>query len=297
VERSVVEPASNGAIDWLDRSEYPFASHFLELPPGRLHYVDEGAGEPIIMVHGQPTWSYIYRNVIRGLAPRFRCIAIDLLGFGLSDKPESWSYRPEQHAEHIGALLDHLGVDRTHLLVHDWGGPIGLGWAANHPDRIDRIVALDTWMWSMREQLAGRIFSQLLGNPIGRLATRRFNLFVTQFMRRALPGRWDDVAAAYTGPLARPEDRMGCALFPQMLCAPWLDEIWQRRDALRHTEAMLVWGGDDPAFPAASRERLASVFEHCRVEVQPGVGHFVAEEMGAALPNLIEDFLRSNGSG
>jgi haloalkane dehalogenase len=279
-------------IPWLKRSEYPFESHFLDLPAGRLHYVDEGEGEPIVMVHGQPTWSYMYRDVIRGLAPRFRCIAIDLLGFGLSDKPAHWSYRPEQHAAHIGILLDRLGLERSHLLVHDWGGPIGLGWAVDNPERLLRIVALDTWMWSMAEHLPARIFSHLLGNPIGRLATRRYNLFVTQFMRRALPGKWDEVANAYTGPLARPEDRTGCALFPKMLVAPWLDEVWRRRGALRQTPAMLVWGEDDPVFPASMRDRLAGVFDQCRVELQPGVGHFVAEEMGAALPELIDSFLQ-----
>ncbi len=243
---------------WLDRTEYSFASHYIELPAGRLHYVDEGEGEPILMVHGQPTWSFMYREVIRGLAPHFRCIAVDLLGFGLSDKPEQWSYRPEEHASHIGVLVDHLELDRTHLLVHDWGGPIGLGWAVDNPDRVGRIVARDTWMWSMPEQLSTLLFSHLLGNPLGRLATRRDNLFVTQFMRPALIGKWDAIAAAYAGPLSRPEERMGGALFPRMLRAPWLAEIWQRREALRKIPAMLVWGD---VFPEPTRNRLASVFE------------------------------------
>ena len=88
---------------WLDRRQYPFGSNYLELAMGRMHYVDAGEGEPIMMLHGQPTWSFMYRETIQGLAPRYRCIAPDHIGFGLSDKPCDWSYRPEQHAENVGA--------------------------------------------------------------------------------------------------------------------------------------------------------------------------------------------------
>ena len=275
---------------WLDRSEYPFASHWLDLPMGRLHYVDEGQGAPLLMVHGQLTWSFMYRHVIRGLAPRVRCVALDQIGFGLSDKPRRWSYLPEQHADNLGRLIDHLGFERVNLLVHDWGGPIGLGWAAHHPDRVGRVIAMDTWMWSLADVTFGRIFSRVMGNPLGRWSTRRFNLFVSVFMRMALRERWPAVRAAYRGPLSRPRDRQGCALFPKHLLDPWLDDCWERREALRDKEALFVWG-ERAAFAPALRERLASVFASCRLELQPGVGHYVAEELGSALPRLIDDFL------
>lgn len=278
---------------WLDRALYPFASHHLALPAGRMHYLDEGAGEPILMLHGQPTWSFMYRETIRGLAPRYRCIVPDHLGFGLSDKPRDWSYLPEEHAANIGRLVDHLGLERVTLLVHDWGGPIGLGYAVDHPERIHRIIALDTWMWSMVEHRVGRIFSRVMGGALGRWGTRRLNLFVSMFLRRALADRWDQVGSCYRGPLARPEDRQGCALFPRHLVSPWLGEIWEKRAALRDKRALLVWGARDPAFPPPMRERLASVFNDCETALQPGVGHFVAEEMGTALPPIIDRFLRS----
>jgi len=275
--------------DWLDRGEYPFADHLLETPHGRVHYVDEGRGPALLMVHGQPTWSFMYRHVIRGLSPRFRCIAVDLLGFGLSEKPRRFDYRPADHAATLRRLVDHLELDRTSLLVHDWGGPIGLGFGVENAERIERIVALDTWMWSMAEQRAGRWFSRILGSPLGQLATRRLDLFVDPFLRRALPQEtWQRVGACYRGPLAHPADRQGCALFPKRLVDPWLESVWAGREALADRPALLVWGGADPAFPAASRERLAGVFTDCTVDVRDGVGHFVAEELGPELAATID---------
>jgi haloalkane dehalogenase len=279
----------------VDTGERPFASHFLAVDGGRLHYVDEGdaSAEPVLMIHGQPTWSFMYRHLIRGLSPRYRCIAADLIGFGLSDKPREWSYAPELHAANIGALATHLDLAPLNLVVHDWGGPIGLGWATAHPEQVRRIVAFDTWMWSMAELRAGRWFSRIMGSAVGQMGTRRLNLFVEVFMRRALRERWPEVEAAYRGPLLDPADRQGCALFPRMLCVPWLDDIWQRRSVLSGVPAKLIWGGADPAFPAPMRERLAGVFDDCQVSVHQGIGHFIVEELGERVVSEVRGFLET----
>jgi len=278
---------------WLDENEYPFAPNFLEVDGGDLHYVDEGKGPPILMVHGQPTWSFMYRHLIRGLSSKYRCIAVDHIGFGLSDKPADWSYSPDRHAANLAALVEHLELEPLTLVVHDWGGPIGLGFATNHPDRVRRIVALDTWMWSMAEHPAGLWFSRIMGSALGQLGTRHLDLFVNVFMKRALGPAWPGVSAAYRGPFEGPDSRHGCALFPRMLCHPWLDEIWRRRETLANIPARLVWGGADPAFPTPMRERLAEIFERCEITVHEGVGHFVAEDMGERLVGEIEEFLQS----
>jgi pimeloyl-ACP methyl ester carboxylesterase len=107
---------------WVDRAGYPFASRFVELDAGRLHYVDEGAGEAVLFVHGTPTWSYEWRHVIPGAARRWRCIAPDLLGFGLSDRPAGFAYTPEAHAAVLATFVERLGLDRLTLVVHDYGG-------------------------------------------------------------------------------------------------------------------------------------------------------------------------------
>src|SRR5262249_20412588 len=126
--------------DWIDRTEYPFTSRYLDLDAGRMHYVDEGEGHPIVMVHGTPDWSFLYRHLIKPLSVGYRCIAPDHLGFGLSDKPIGWGYRPADHARNLRALIDHLGLERYTLVVHDFGGPIGLACAIERPEQVERLV-------------------------------------------------------------------------------------------------------------------------------------------------------------
>lgn len=128
------------APPWLSRAHYPFAPHYFPTDAGRLHYVDEGNGPPVVMLHGNPTWSFLYRHLIGHLAPDYRCIAPDFIGFGRSDKPADWSYRPQDHAAHLDALMTQLDLRAVTLVVHDWGGPIGLSWALRHPDRVRRLV-------------------------------------------------------------------------------------------------------------------------------------------------------------
>src|SRR5215218_7357697 len=133
---------------WLDSSLYPFASHFIESGYGRMHYVDEGNGSPVVFVHGTPSWSFLYRHLIARLSCRHRVIAIDNLGFGLSDKPARAPYAPQDHAQRFETLLDALHVSGATLVVHDFGGPIGLAAALVHPEMFSRLVLFNTWMWS-----------------------------------------------------------------------------------------------------------------------------------------------------
>src|SRR5262245_53355037 len=135
-----------GAIpSWLDRDAYPFQNRYLPTRYGRVHYIDEGQGEPILFVHGTPTWSFEYRHLVRSLRRTHRCIALDHLGFGLSERPADFGYRPEDHAETLREFCDGLGLDAFTLVVHDFGGPIGLPLAlAGHARRL---VILNSWMW------------------------------------------------------------------------------------------------------------------------------------------------------
>ena len=165
--------------EWIDRSAYPFAPHYLDLPMGRMHYVDEGAGSPIVMVHGTPTWSFLYRKLIAGLARNHRVIAPDNIGFGLSDKPAGWSYRPRDHAANITALVEHLGLRDATLMVHDFGGPIGLAHAIEHPGSVARIVMFNTWMWSLRGNPTVEKASRIVSGPVGKFLYTRMNFSPT----------------------------------------------------------------------------------------------------------------------
>ena len=133
--------------DWLDRAEYPFASHVVALNPGRMHYVDEGHWPTILLVHGTPTWSFEYRHLIRALAGRARVIAPDHFGFGLSDRPADFAYTPEAHAAALREFVERLDLRDITLVVHDYGGPIGLPLALDADSRVSRVVLLNTWMW------------------------------------------------------------------------------------------------------------------------------------------------------
>lgn len=128
---------------WINKEEYPFKENFLDLAVGKMHYVDEGNGKPIVFVHGNPGWSFEFRKQIKALSVTNRCIAVDHIGFGLSDKPYEWNYLPESHAENFAALMDSLNLSNITLVVSDWGGPIGLSYALKHSKKIDTTVKLD----------------------------------------------------------------------------------------------------------------------------------------------------------
>src|SRR5215218_9512398 len=130
--------------DWLDRTEYPFMSHYLDLPDGRLRYIDEGEGQPLVFVHGMPTWSFLYRHLIKDLRGSYRCIALDHLGFGLSGPSHSGAYTPADHGRNLQALIAHLGLQDIVLIVHDFGGPIGLSYAIHYPENIAGIALFNT---------------------------------------------------------------------------------------------------------------------------------------------------------
>ncbi len=162
--------------DWIDRTQYPFRPHFLDLPVGRMHYVDEGQGAPILFVHGTPTWSFEWRHLISALAPAWRCIAPDHLGFGLSDRPRGFPYTPQAHAANLARFVDALGLDGMTLVVHDYGGPIGLPLCLEQPQRVTHLVIINSWMWSFGGDRRMVRTARLAGSRMGRFLYRYANL-------------------------------------------------------------------------------------------------------------------------
>lgn len=136
-----------GAIDFTpDPSLFPFESRWLDAPVGRVHYVDEGAGRPILFLHGNPTWSFLYRGIVTRLRDRFRCVAVDYPGFGLSVRPAGYGYTPAEHAAVVGELVDALALEDLVVMGQDWGGPIGLAAAVERADRVTGLLP-----WGMRD--------------------------------------------------------------------------------------------------------------------------------------------------
>ena len=159
---------------------YPFASRWLDSSAGRVHYVDEGAGRPILMCHGNPTWSFLYRNVIGALRDRFRCVAIDMPGFGLSDRPPRYGYTPAEQAAVLGELIGALDLRDLVVLGHDWGGPIGLAAACADPQRVSGLVLGNTWFWPSDRR--ARVFSRVMSSRPLQPAILERNLFVERVL-------------------------------------------------------------------------------------------------------------------
>lgn len=294
--------------DWIDRNEYPFASHYFQTAAGRMHYVDEGSGEVVVMLHGNPAWSFLYRKLIKKLAPlptplpqagegvSYRCIAPDHIGFGLSDKPFDWSYLPEEHAKNLEALIEHLGLKDITLVVNDWGGPIGMHYAVNHPHNVKRLVVLNTWAWPVDDDFHYVSFSAMMGGPIGRFLIRRFNFFVTSFMRVAFGDKRkleEHAHQHYKAALPTAESRKGCHVFPKQIIAstPWLAQLWSKIGTLKDKPTLFVWGMKDVAFRNKELQQWQRALPDSRTVELPTVGHFVPEEAPEELGKAVTEFL------
>jgi haloalkane dehalogenase len=294
-EESVECLSSDVMEEWIDKKEYPFQSNYFDLPIGRLHYVDEGDSDhALVMVHGNPAWSFTYRNLIKHLSKKYRCIAPDHLGFGLSDKPIEWDYLPELHAINLEKLLNHLDLQSITMVVGDWGGPIGLSYAVNHPDRIKSIVITNTWMWSVEGVFHFEMFSRFMGGFIGRALIMRYNFFVKVLMRKMFRSEiTPSIHQHYIEPLKKQMDRKGCWIFPKQIIGSsnWLAGLWNKRQAIADRPSLIIWGNKDIAFREIELEKWKYLFTDVEVHDYDNVGHFVQEELGDEFCLLVEKHL------
>ncbi|HEU5322336.1 MAG TPA: alpha/beta fold hydrolase [Methylomirabilota bacterium] len=280
---------------WLDTAEYPFAPHWLPVEGGRLHYVDEGAGPPVLMVHGTPTWSFLYRHLVKALRGPYRCVAPDNLGFGLSDKPAGVSYRPADQARRLAGFVDALGLEDLTLVVHDFGGPIGLSYALEHPERVRRLVLFNTWMWSLAGEPRAAWFARLMATPLGRLLYERAGFSVRVMLRHAVADRARYTPAVhrhYDAALGTPAARHATWVYARELLGSgeWYESLWRRRARIAHLPALLAWGMKDPAF-GAHLPRWRTVFARAEVLELPDAGHAPTEERGPEVAAAVARFL------
>ncbi len=269
---------------WLDTEAYPFTHHRAQLPGGaRMHYVDEGSGEPILFVHGTPTWSFEWRHPVRGLSATHRCIAPDLLGFGLSDRPRDLAYTPEAHAEALRAFVDGLGLEGFTLVVHDFGGPIALPLALE-PGRVRRLVVLNSWMWSFAGDADMEKKARIAGGRLGGWMYRRLNFSLRVLVPTSYGDRKKLTKAVHRQYLAPFPDAWSRGAVLWALAKALLgssahyDSLWRRREALRDIPALVVWGMRDPAFPPRHLDRWREALPHARVVELP-TGHWPHEEL------------------
>jgi pimeloyl-ACP methyl ester carboxylesterase len=282
---------------WLDRDAYPFESKFMQLASGaRMHYVDEGAGPVVLFVHGTPTWSFEWRHLIRGLRDRYRCVAPDHLGFGLSDRPTTGEYTPEWHARNLADFVERLGLEEFTLVVHDYGGPIGLPLALDGRERVRRLVILNTWMWSSKGDAGIERAHRIVGGSFGRFLYRRANFSLRVITPSAYADRSKltrEIHAQYLAPFKDVEAR-SLVLWPLaralMSSDAHYDGLWQRRSRLAVIPALVVWGLEDPAFKPHQLAKWREVLPAAEVVELP-VGHWPHEEAHDEVLRALRSFL------
>ena len=287
--------------DWLDRTLFPYEQQRLRVDGHELAYVDEGDGPPLLMLHGNPTWSFVYRDLIAGLRDGYRCVAPDLPGFGFSTAAAGFTFRPAEHARVIEHFVEALDLRDVTLVVQDWGGPIGLWSAARHPERYRALVLANTFAWPANGDLHFELFSRLMGGPLGRELILRFNAFVNLLIPAGTKrtGPPSAVMAAYRGPFPDRGSRLPTAVLPREILASrdFLAEVERGLPALRHLPALLLWGDRDVAFRDAERRRFEDLLPDHRTIVLEGAGHFVQEDapeemveaMGAWFASAVAD--------
>ena len=285
---------------WVSDQLFPFESRFFETPSGRMHYVDEGEGEPLVFLHGNPSWSFEFRGVIDRLRTQFRCVAPDHIGFGLSARSQSpRDYSPQAHADNFASLLDHLQLRDVSLYMTDWGGPIGLDFARRDPDRVRRLIISNTWCWPVNTDRHFVMFSRMMSSPVGRFLNRRLNFFVTQVMPRAVGDRRalsPEVMRHYRQAQPDAESRRACAAFPGHItgASDWLHSIWSARNSFIDKPSLVLWGHKDIAFRPRELSIWESELTNSVTRNYPRCGHFLAEESPDSVSQSIAEFMLGN---
>ncbi len=293
---------ANGS-NW--RELYPFDSHYLEIDSQRLHYLDEGRGPTLLLVHGNPTWSFYWRNLIVGLRDKYRVVVPDHIGCGLSDKPGGYSYCLAKHTENLVELIDRLQLDQVTLLAHDWGGAIGLGAALSRQERFSRFVLFNTgafppWFipWRIR----------LCRMPLfGRLAVQGLNLFGRAALRMAVVKRKRMTPQVRRGLLA-PYDSWAHrrAVFHFVKDIPGsrkhptfrvLSDLEKQLSSLANRPMMLAWGMRDWCFRPECLDKFVEVFSEAEIHRFDDAGHYVVEDSHEQILPLVRDFLHRHSGG
>lgn len=288
-----------GAPEWLDSEAFPFESRWLATSRGRVHYVDEGPpdGEVVLLVHGTPTWSFDYRHLIPMLARSRRVIAVDHLGFGLSERPRDFGYTPEEHTQVLGEVLVKLGLERFALVVHDYGGPIALPLAAERPERVTSLVVMNSWMWPLTDDAELAKGARLAGSRLGRWMYRWLNFSLRVLMPYAYGDRkklTPRIHEQYLAPFRSREARVRVlwALARALSAsAPALARLWETRGRLASIPALVLWGLGDRALPPRLLERFRQAWPQASIQELWGVGHWPHEEAPAEVAQALDEFL------
>jgi len=287
------------------RHLYPFTSHYLDLNGLRYHYIDEGEGDPIVMVHGNPTWSFYYRELIKALSGHYRSIVPDHIGCGLSDKPEvtDYDYRLLSRIDDLDNLLDMLTIDeKITLILHDWGGIIGMAYALRHPAKIRRLVVMNTtaFLPPPTKRIPMRLSIIRSSGPLAALAVLGFNLFaVGALFMASEKGLSPEVKKGLTAPYNCWKNRIATLKFVQDIPLAEKDpsyrlvkQVDDQLQTLSKLPMLICWGEHDFVFDLDYLDEWQRRFPKAEIHRFPEAGHYVLEDVPEKIIPLTRDFLR-----
>ena len=265
---------------WVPKERYPFVDRYIEIDGNLVHYIDEGVGPLLLFLHGNPGWSFSYRGVITRLTDRFRCVAIDYPGFGLSTAAAGYDFRPYSHARLVETFIERLDLDGVTLFLHDWGGPVGLWFATRRPARVRALVIANTWAWPVR-RFPMRLYSWVVGGPLGRVLVDGLNVFASVFLPGGMKRRQlaPDEAAAYRGPFPRGHRRPMRVMAREVVgSSAYLGELRQGLRRLESKPTLILWADSDPAFGPGELAEWQRILPRNRTVELQQCGHFLEED-------------------
>lgn len=283
--------------NWVDRSEYPFQTKRAVVEKHTMSYVDEGEGEAILFVHGTPAWSFVYRKVIAAMKG-YRRIAPDHFGFGLSEKPSHFDYTPAAHSRRLEQFVENLGLKSFHLVVHDFGGPIGLGAAISDPGKVKSITVLNSWIGSLEKMDHFAKPSKIIASPLGRFLYLRLNFSVNVLLKSAFYDKsllTSKVFKQYKKAMGPSGRKAAYALAEAIMGeSDWYDGLWEERQKLEEIPMQIVWGMEDKLLPATLLlPHWQSGFPAASLHEVPKCGHFIQEEKPAELAERLTRFIEN----
>jgi pimeloyl-ACP methyl ester carboxylesterase len=293
VSRSEIEGSN-----WFRKEEYPFVSKYIDLSVGKLHYIDEGEGEAIVFVHGTPSWSYEFRQQVLSLRDSHRCIVFDHFGFGLSDRPDAWDYSVESHRKILKEFIAKLGLKNFTLILHDFGGPIGLPLAIETPEKVSRIVISNSWFWPF-ETVDPKFAKskRWLDTGLMKFLYMKMN-FSAKFMVKMAWGSHRQLDQ-------KTHDQF-CKLFPnsESRRSTWelaqaiihtrndFADFQKKIDSLRKIPILFLWGGADKLIDTQHLEQWRTLLPKAEYVIFPEVGHFVFDEAPDLVIPRLSSFLK-----
>jgi haloalkane dehalogenase len=282
--------------DWLNPVEYPFKSHYFESGGQKIHYLEEGSGETLVMLHGSATWSYLFRDVIKDLMDSYRCLVPDLPGFGLSSKEEDGRFTLPGQLEVLSDWVGEFGSEKLSFLGHGMGGLLALAYALRYPEKIHRLILCSSWAWPIGESKAVRSYRRRWAGFWGPWVHRRTNVFPWIWIRQGFAKTkppTNEQLIPYLAPYANDADRRG---LKQAAYNLWEGDSFAQRvfghgADIQDLPVLVVMGQQDRLIASEAGKKWLSFLPQSEIEIIPRVGHYIPEEAGEQLVALTRRFL------